>query len=118
MLLGSAWNLVSTAGRWFLMQHAETIKQRGAESLQGVLRSRQFKDDPTAVFIVLLLERYSERLTEEQTECISQWEAELCQIRSRSPTTSNSESCAGICASATSLAQFVDEICAAAKARI
>lgn len=66
--------------RWFLMQHAETIKQRGAESLQGVLRSRQFKDDPTAVFIVLLLERYSERLTEEQTECISQWEAELCQI--------------------------------------
>ena len=64
----------------FLMQHTETIKQLGAESLQGVLRSRDLKHDPMVVFILLLLERYSESLTERQRGSILLWEAELCQI--------------------------------------
>ena len=46
-------------GHHFLLQKAETIKQLGAKTLQGVLRSREVKSDPMAVFILLLLERYA-----------------------------------------------------------
>lgn len=78
--------------------------------MQGVLRSRQLKDDPTAVFLVLLLERYSERLTEEQTECILQWEAELCQISPEAQQQATRSRAQAFVRLQHFLAQFVDEI--------
>ena len=63
----------------FLSQHAESIKQLGAKTLQEVLRSRQVKQESMSVFIRLLLERYSEQFTAEQKELVVRWQAELCE---------------------------------------
>ena len=63
----------------FLTQHAETITQLGANTLQSVWRSREMKADPMAIFTLLLLERYPERLTGEQKDRINTWEAKLCE---------------------------------------
>ena len=37
------------------------------------------KDDPMAIFTLLLLERYPERFTGEQKDRINTWEAKLCE---------------------------------------
>ena len=63
----------------FLMQHAEIYYAVGANTLQSVLRSREMKDDPMAIFTLLLLERYPERFTGEQKDRINTWEAKLCE---------------------------------------
>ena len=55
-------------------------QQLRAETLQGVLRSREVKSDPMAVFMLLLLERYSESFAPQHKESIATWEAELCRI--------------------------------------
>ena len=46
----------------FWMQHAETIKQIGAKTLQEVVHSRKLKEESMFVFIRLLLDRYAEKL--------------------------------------------------------
>ena len=63
-------------GHHFLLQKAATIPQLGAKTFRGVLRSREVKSDPMAVFILLLLERYAP----EHKESIAMWEAEVCRI--------------------------------------
>ena len=67
-------------GHQFLLRKAESMQQLGAGTLQGVLRSREVKSDPMAVFILLLLERYSESFAREHKETIAMWEAEFCWI--------------------------------------
>ena len=67
-------------GHQFLLQKAESMQQLGAGTLQGVLRSREVKSNPMAVFILLLLERYSESFAPEHKETIAMWEAEFCWI--------------------------------------
>ena len=62
----------------FLIQHAESMKEIGAKTLQQVLQSRQMKDESMAVFIRVLLERYTDQFTAEQKELVLQWESELC----------------------------------------
>ena len=64
---------------YFWIQHAESIKQLGAKTLQEVLQSRQMKEESMAVFTRLLLERYTEQFTAEQKELVLQWESELCE---------------------------------------
>ena len=54
----------------FLMQRADSIKQLGAKTLQEVLRSRQMKEESMAVFVRVLLERYTEQFTAEQLSLI------------------------------------------------
>ena len=61
------------------MQHADAIKQRRAQTLQMVLRSSEMKADPMAIFNLPLLEEYPERFRGEQKDCISMWEAKLCE---------------------------------------
>ena len=67
-------------GHHFLLQKAATIPQLGAKTFRGVLRSREVKSDPMAVFILLLLGRYSESFAPEHKESIAMWEAEVCRI--------------------------------------
>ena len=63
----------------FLQESGEAIKQLGADSLQGVLHSRELKHEPMSVFMIVFLERYAEHLTEAQRDGISMWEAEFCR---------------------------------------
>jgi len=67
-------------GHQFFLQKAECIQQLGAATLEGVLRSREVKSDPMAVFMLVLLERYSESFTLEHKETIAMWEAQFCRI--------------------------------------
>ena len=67
-------------GHQFFLQKAECIQQLGAATLESVLRSREVKSDPMAVFMLVLLERYSESFTPEHKETIAMWEAQFCRI--------------------------------------
>eukprot|EP00435_Cladocopium_sp_Y103_P025388 s155_g6.t1 len=63
----------------FLQQNAEAIKQLGAGSLQGVLHSRQLRDDPMSAFTLCFFERYFEHFTDGQKNTLSMWEVEFCR---------------------------------------
>ena len=64
----------------FFTEQGGALQKVGARNLQLALRSPHMLQFPTSTFVVFFLERYSESFTPEQSEVISAWEAQLCQI--------------------------------------
>ena len=85
----------------FSLQKAETIQQLGAETLEGVLRSRELKSDT--------LERYSERFALDK-ETMTMWEAELCRIDANAQQRVGRTCAQGFGRAQEFFAKFADEI--------
>ena len=64
----------------FFTEQGGALQKVGARNLQLALRSPHMLQFPTSTFARVFLERYLERFTPEQSEVISVWEAQLCQI--------------------------------------
>ena len=64
----------------FFTEQKGALQKVGARNLQLALRSRHMSQFPTATFVRMFLERYLESFAPEQSEVISVWEAQLCQI--------------------------------------
>ena len=64
----------------FFTEQGGALQKVGARNLQLALRSPHMLQFPTSTFVRVFLERYLERCTPEQSEVISVWEAQLCQI--------------------------------------
>ena len=64
----------------FFTEQGGALQKVGARNLQLALRSPHMLQFPTATFARVFVERYLESFTPEQSEVISVWEAQLCQI--------------------------------------
>ena len=64
----------------FFTEQGGALQKVGARNLQLALRSPHMLQFPTSTFVRVFLQRYLERCTPEQSEVISVWEAQLCQI--------------------------------------
>ena len=64
----------------FFTEQKGALQKVGARNLQLALRSPHMLQFPTSTFVRCFLERYVESFTPEQSEVISVWEAQLCQI--------------------------------------
>ena len=64
----------------FFTEQGGALQKVGARNLQLALRSPHMLQFPTSTFVRVFLERYLESFTPEQSEVISVWEAQLCQI--------------------------------------
>ena len=64
----------------FFTEQGGALQKVGARNLQLALRSPHVLQFPTSTFVRFFLGRYLESFTPEQSEVISVWEAQLCQI--------------------------------------
>ena len=64
----------------FFTEQGGALQKVGARNLQLALRSPHMLQFPTSTFVRVFLERYLESFTPEQSEVISVWEAQLCQV--------------------------------------
>ena len=64
----------------FFTEQGGALQKVGARNLQLALRSPHMLQFPTSTFVRFFLGRYLESFTPEQSEVISVWEAQLCQI--------------------------------------